>query len=118
MLDEICDAAKQEMRDMKENALGLWQNTVTVADDTWLAQQKCHVYNKKSPERCLYYHHLYQKGRDEVSEEELYRGTSKSGGRFLGPSYISEGQRGGNARCHPVARCRLLLSQGSQGSVS
>ena len=82
MLDEICDAAKQEMRDMKENALGLWQNTVTVADDTWLAQQKCHVYNKKSPERCLYYHHLYQKGRDEVSEKELYRGTSKSGGGF------------------------------------
>ena len=25
----------------------------------------------------LYYHHLCQKGRDEVIEEELYRGTSK-----------------------------------------
>ena len=30
----------------------------------------------------LYYHHLCQKGRDEVIEEELYRGTSKSAEGF------------------------------------
>ena len=35
MLDEICEAAKQEMRDMKESKLGSWQNAVTVADGTW-----------------------------------------------------------------------------------
>ena len=29
------------------------------------------------------YHHLCQKGRDEVIEEELYRGTSKSSEGFV-----------------------------------
>ena len=35
MIDEVCEAAKQEMRDMKESELGSWQNAVTVADGTW-----------------------------------------------------------------------------------
>ena len=50
--------------------------------NTWLAQQECHVYNKKLNNALLYYHHLCQKGRDEVIEEELYRGTSKSAEGF------------------------------------
>ena len=35
MLDEVCEAAKQEMRDVKESQLGSWKNAVMVADCTW-----------------------------------------------------------------------------------
>ena len=87
MLDEVCEAAKQEMRDMKESELGSWQNAVTVADGTWQTRG-WHSKNATFTIRyyltgaLLYYHHLCQKGRDEVIEEELYRGTSKSSEGF------------------------------------
>ena len=87
MLDEVCEAAKQEMRDIKANELGSWQNAVTVADGTWQTRG-WHSKNATFTIRnylngaLLYYHHLCQKGRDEVIEEELYRGTSKSAESF------------------------------------
>ena len=34
MLDEVCEEAKQEMRD-KNPELGSWKKAVTVADGTW-----------------------------------------------------------------------------------
>ena len=87
MLDEVCEAAKQEMRDMKESELGSWKSAVTVADGTW---QTRGWYSKNATFTIrnyltgafLYYHHLCQKGRDEVIEEELCRGTSKSSKGF------------------------------------
>ena len=87
MLDEVCEAAKQEMRDVKESQLGSWKNAVTVADCTWQTRG-WHSKNATFTIRnyltgaLLYYHHLCQKGRDEVIEEELYRGTSKSAEGF------------------------------------
>ena len=35
MLDKVCEVAKQEMKDKKENELGSWKKAVTVADGTW-----------------------------------------------------------------------------------
>ena len=87
MLDEVCEAAKLEMRDVKESQLGSWKNAVTVADCTWQTRG-WHSKNATFTIRnyltgaLLYYHHLCQKGRDEVIEEELYRGTSKSSEGF------------------------------------
>ena len=87
MLDEVCEVAKQEMRDVKESQLGSWKNAVTVADCTWQTRG-WHSKNATFTIRnyltgaLLYYHHLCQKGRDEVIEEELYRGTSKSSEGF------------------------------------
>ena len=83
MLDDICETAKQEMKDKKEDELGSWQRAVTVADGTWQTRG-WHSKNAMFTIRnylngaLLYYHHLCQKGRDEVIEEELYKGTSKS----------------------------------------
>ena len=83
MLDDICETAKQEMKDKKEDELGSWQRAVTVADGTWQTRG-WHSKNATFTIRnylngaLLYYHHLCQKGRDEVIEEELYKGTSKS----------------------------------------
>ena len=83
MLDKICEDAKQEMRDKKEDELGSWKKAVTVADGTWQTRG-WHSKNATFTIRnylngaLLYYHHLCQKGRDEVIKEELYKGTSKS----------------------------------------
>ena len=64
MVDEMCEAAKQEMRHMKGSELELWQNAVTVADGTW--QTGWHSKNAtftirnylKGGAALLYYHHL------------------------------------------------------------
>ena len=107
---------------MKENELGSWQNAITVADGTWQTRG-WHSKNGTFTIRnylngtLLYYHHICQKGRDEVIEEELYRGTSKSVEGFSARLTFQKAKEEG-ARCHPLARCRLLFNQGSQGSVS
>ena len=83
MLDEMCETAKQEMKDKKEHELGSWKCAVTVADGTWQTRG-WHSKNATFTIRnylngaLLYYHHLCQKGSDNVIEEELYKGTSKS----------------------------------------
>ena len=87
MLDEVCEAAKQEMRDMKEGEFGSGPNAVTVADGTWQtrgwhSKNATFTIRNYLTSALLYYHHLCQKGRDEVIEEELYRGTSKSSEGF------------------------------------
>ena len=35
MLDALCETAKQEMKDKKEDELGSWKRAVTTADGTW-----------------------------------------------------------------------------------
>ena len=35
MLDKVCEVAKQEMKDKKEDGLESWKKAVTVADGTW-----------------------------------------------------------------------------------
>ena len=83
MLDKVCEVAKQEMKDKKEDELGSWKKAVTVADGTWQTRG-WHSMNATFTVRnylngaLLYYYHLCQKGRDKVIEEELYKGTSKS----------------------------------------
>ena len=74
--------AKQEMKEKKEE-LGSWKRAVTMADGTWQTRG-LHSKNATFTVRnylngaLLYYHHLCQKGRDKLIEEELYKGTSKS----------------------------------------
>ena len=79
----VCEAAKQEMKGKNEDELGSWKRAVTVADGTWQTRG-WHSKNATFTIRnylngaLLYYHHLCQTGRDDVIEEELYKGTSKS----------------------------------------
>ena len=83
MLDEMCETAKQEMKYKKEHELGSWKRALKVADGTWQTRG-WHSKNATFTIRnylngtLLYYHHLCQKGSDNVIEEELYKGTSKS----------------------------------------
>ena len=81
MLDDICEAAKQEMDDKQEDELGSWKRAVTVADGTWqtrgwLSKNATFTIRNHLNGALLYYHHLCQRGRDKVIEEDLYKGTS------------------------------------------
>lgn len=83
ILDEICEAAKQEMKDKNDDELGSWKCAVTVADGTWQTRgwhSKNATFTIRNYQNgaLLYYHHVCQKGRDRVIKEELYKGTSKS----------------------------------------
>ena len=77
------DIAKEEMKAKDKNELGSWKRAVTVGDGTWHTRG-WHSKNATFTIRnylkgaLLYYHHLCQKGKDYVIEEELYKGTSKS----------------------------------------
>ena len=82
MLDALCEAAKQDMKDKKEDELGSWKRAVTTADGTWQTRG-WHSKNATFTIRnylngaLLYYHHLCQKGSDKVIQQPLYGGTSK-----------------------------------------
>ena len=84
MLDEVCEIAKQEMKEKHEDELGSWKHAVTTADGTWQTRG-WHSKNATFTilnRTLLYYHHLCQKGRDKVIQEELYLSTSKSAEGF------------------------------------
>ena len=83
ILNEICEMAKQEMKDKNNDELGSWKRAVTVADGTWQTRG-WHSKNATFTIRnymngaLLYYRHLCQKGRDKLIKEDLFMGTSKS----------------------------------------
>ena len=82
MVDRMCDDAKDDMRRLEQSELGSWSRAVMSADGTWMTRGH-HSKNATFSIRnyyngaLLYRKHLCQKGRDDIVEEELYRGTSK-----------------------------------------
>ena len=83
LLDEMCEAAKQEMKDMPQSELGSWSRAVTAGDGVWLTRGH-HSQNATFTVRnyitgaVLYYEHMCQRGNDSVTEEQLFEGTSKA----------------------------------------
>ena len=83
LLDEQCELGKKEMKAAPQDEIGSWKKAVTVADGAWMTRGfhsqnfTFHVRNyiRKS---VLYYLHLCQRGKDNVCDEPLYQGTSKS----------------------------------------
>ena len=71
------------MKAKNYHELGSWKRAVTTADGTWQTRG-WHSKNATFSIRnywngaLLYYHHLCQKGSDDVVESGLYPGTSKS----------------------------------------
>ena len=71
------------MKSMCDDELGSWKRAVTSADGTWQTRG-WHSKNATFSIRnyftgaLLYYKHLCQKGRDDIIQDELYAGTSKS----------------------------------------
>lgn len=83
MLDEMCTDAKNDMKNIDDATLGSWKQAVTSADGVWQTRGY-HAKNGTISVRnymngaLLYFMHLCQKGSDDVIQEDIYKGTSKS----------------------------------------
>ena len=73
MLDDVCETARQEM---KEDELGSWQRVVTVADGTWQTRGR-HSKNTTFTIR-NYPNGALTTSVRKAEMKELYKGTSKS----------------------------------------
>ena len=83
MLQCMCDGAKKVMKALPATQLGSWQNAVTTAEACWLTRgnfsQICtFVIKNYLSNTILWYGHVCMRGKDNVIEEPLYPGTSKS----------------------------------------
>ena len=83
MLDNMCSEAKAEMKQKHPREIGSWERAVTTADGCWLTRGH-HSKNATFTVRnylsgaLLYYSHHCQRGRDKVTSDELWMGTSKA----------------------------------------
>ena len=109
ILDEICKGTKQEMKDKNDDELGSWKCAITVADGTWQTRGR-HSKNATFTIRnylngsLLYYHHVCQIGRDNLIEEELYKGTSKSAEGYAARLIFNKAKEERNGGCCPLAK--------------
>ena len=79
MVDEMCEDAKDDVRNMDQSEPSSWSCAVTSADGTWMTRSKNATFSVRNyySGALLYRKHLCQKGRDNVVKKELYQGTSK-----------------------------------------
>ena len=65
MVDDLCEVAKQEMKEKNDGDLGSWKRAVTTADGTWGWHSKNATFTIRNyfNGALLYYHHICQKGR-------------------------------------------------------
>ena len=107
VLDTICLEARQQMKEMDQSTVGSWSRAVTCADAVWLTRggfsRNCtYTVRNCMTGALLYYHHICQKGKDNLPEdEELYPGTSKSAEGY-GADYLFNliQTDGMNVECH------------------
>ena len=83
LLSEQCEIAKSGMKALDPDTIGSFVKAVTVADGCWMTRGfhsqnfTFHVRNYIN-RSMLFFKHLSQRGSDEVCDEPLYEGTSKS----------------------------------------
>ena len=135
MVDEMCEEAKEEMKTMDEHTLGSWKQAVTSADAAWMTRGY-HSKNGTFSVRnyyngaLLYYKHLCQRGRDNIVEGELYKGTSKSMEGFAAREVMHQAREEGmklavhwqdsdSSSAKPVAECfpecKIMICGGHAG---
>jgi len=83
MLDERCDDAKHQMKQLSSDQIGSWSRAVTCRDGCWLIRenfsQNCtFVIPNYIKGALLYYGHLSMQGADRICDKDLWEGTAKS----------------------------------------
>lgn len=83
ILDDMCVKAKEHMKAKKSTEIGSWERAVTSSDGCWLIRgfhsQCCSfVIIDFLSSGILYYGHLCMRGSDNISDTELWQGTSKA----------------------------------------
>ena len=83
MVKEMCQHGKERMKGMDQDKLFSWSKAVTCADDTWQtrgyhSKNATFTIRNYANGALLYFVHLCQRGEDNLIDEPLYQGTSKS----------------------------------------
>jgi hypothetical protein len=83
ILDELCDDAKHQMKQLEPNVVGSWSRGITTCDGCWqkrgyLSQNCTFIIKNYITGGLLYYGHLSMRGADNICDEELWQGTSKA----------------------------------------
>ena len=82
LLNDQCQEAICEMKGMSNKSLGSFARAVTTGDGVWHQRKfsKNHTFSIRNylNGALLYYVHLCMRGKDNIVQEALYKGTSKS----------------------------------------
>ena len=83
MVKEMCQREKERMKGMDQDKLFSWSKAVTCADGTWQtrgyhSKNATFTIRNYANGALLYFVHLCQRGEDNLIDEPLYQGTSKS----------------------------------------
>jgi len=95
--------AKEEIKTMKAmdpSELGSWERAVTCGNAAWLTwgyrSQNCTFHVRYYMNGAvLYYDHLCQRGKDKVTEGDLFQGTSKSAEGCGASTVFEHAKKGG-----------------------
>uniref|UniRef100_A0A1X7TCB3 Uncharacterized protein n=1 Tax=Amphimedon queenslandica TaxID=400682 RepID=A0A1X7TCB3_AMPQE len=87
ILNDMCEQAKESMKQKNDSELGSFKNAVTCGDAAWLtrgyhSQNATYTLRNYQTGGLLYYKHFSQRGKDDITGEELFEGTSKSAEGF------------------------------------
>ena len=94
ILHGMCDEGKESMKEKDDSKLGSFINAVTCGDAASLtcgyhSQNATYTLRNYQTGALLYYKHFSQKGKDKITGEELFGGTSKSAEGF-GADWVFE----------------------------
>ena len=114
ILDEICEEAKNEMKEFPSSELGSWKWAVTTSDGCWqirdfFSQNSTFVIRNYLTGALLWYGHKSIRGADSIIDEELYKGTAKSAEGFLAAVLFKKAHEEG---------CTILTNWQDQDSSS
>ena len=83
MVKEMCQHEKERMKGIDQDKLFSWSKAVTCADGTWQtrgyhSKNATFTIRNYANGALLYFVHLCERGEDNLIDEPLYQGTSKS----------------------------------------
>ena len=83
ILNEMCHEEKEQMRAIAGETLGSWQRAVVTSDGVWhtrghFSKNGSFIIKNYLTGGLLWYGHKCMRGNDDIVEEELFEGTSKS----------------------------------------
>lgn len=83
ILDEMCEEEKKRMQELPQEELGSWERAVDTSDGVWqtrghFSKNGSFIVKNYLTGGLLWYGHKFMCGKDDVVEEELFKGTAKS----------------------------------------
>ena len=100
MLDQMCDDAKHQMKQLSSDQIGSWSRAVTCCDGCWpirgyFSQNCTFVIKNYIASAPLYYGRLSMRGADRICDEDLWEGTAKSAEGHLSQTLWAQAKEDG-----------------------